>query len=119
MPVKTHDFESCASAIPPHRLLSRLLLYHLDSDLQIIYSEVMDTLREIATSLFAVDSIWSVILRGVVWLGVSLVIIVGSDSVNFDQSVTKMKSNLGFFLVFMALSTGLIYFLFGYTQVPS
>ncbi|HEX7017891.1 MAG TPA: hypothetical protein VF209_03225 [Patescibacteria group bacterium] len=79
----------------------------------------MDTLREIAVSLFAVDSIWSVVLRGVVWFGVALIIIVSSDNANFDQSMKSMKSNLGFFLVFLALSTGLIYFLFGYTQVPS
>ena len=79
----------------------------------------MDTLREIATSLFAVDSIWSVVLRGVVWFGVAIVIIVSSDNSNFDQSMKSMKSNLGFFLVFTVLSTGLIYFLFGFTQSPS
>lgn len=79
----------------------------------------MDTLREIATSLFAVDSIWSVVLRGVVWLGVALVIIVGSDTADFDKSLKNMRGNLGFFLLFLVLSTGLIYLLFGYSQVPS
>jgi len=73
----------------------------------------MDSLREIVLSLFAVDSIWSVVLRGAIWLGVALVIIVSTDAVNPDMSARKLKSNLGFFLMFVLLSGGLIYMLFG------
>lgn len=72
-------------------------------------------LQEIITSIFAVDSIWSVVLRGAIWLGVAIVIIVSADSVNPDMSARKLKSNLGFFLMFLVLSGGLIYLLFGFT----
>lgn len=73
------------------------------------------TVRELLISLFAVDSIWSVILRGIVWLGIAVVIIVSVDAVNPDMSAKKLKANLGFFLMFLLLSGGLVYFLFGFS----
>lgn len=65
--------------------------------------------------LFAVDSIWSVVLRGAIWFAVALVIIISTDSPNPAQSMRRLKSNLGFFLFFLILSGGLLYMLFGYT----
>jgi hypothetical protein len=75
----------------------------------------MDSLREIIISLFAVDSIWSVVLRGGVWLVIALVIIISTDTANVQESSVKLKKNLGFLLMFLVLSGGLIYLLFGYT----
>jgi len=72
-------------------------------------------IREAVVSLFAVDSIWSVVLRGGLWLGIALVIIISADSVNPSMSAKKLKSNLGFFLMFLLLSGGLIYLLFGFS----
>lgn len=80
----------------------------------------METLPEVLqpalTSLFAVDSIWSVILRGAIWLAVSVVIIISMDAPNQAASQKNLKANLGFFLLFIVLTGGLIYLLFGYTR---
>jgi len=77
----------------------------------------MELLRELISKAFAVDSIWSVVLRGVIWLVIAVVIIVSMDNPNADSSSVKLKANLGFFLMFTMVSGGLIYLLFGYTQV--
>jgi hypothetical protein len=76
----------------------------------------MEIFREIITNLFAVDSIWSVVLRGVIWLGVSMVIIISTDSPNPESSSHNLKANLGFFLMFLILSGGLVGLLFSYSQ---
>lgn len=77
----------------------------------------MPAYEEIIQSLFAVDSIWSVVFRGAIWFVVALIIIVSVDNPNTDKSLKNMKSNLGFFFMFLVLSTGLVYLLFGYSQV--
>jgi len=64
--------------------------------------------------LFAVDSIWSIVLRGAIWFVIALVIIVSADNPNPEKSLKNLKSNLGFFLMFIVLSGGLIYLLFGF-----
>ncbi|HEX9817676.1 MAG TPA: hypothetical protein VGA89_02175 [Patescibacteria group bacterium] len=75
----------------------------------------MEQLREIIQQAFAIDSIWSVVTRGAIWLGVALVIIVSMDKPNPKESVKDLKSNLGFFLMFIFLTSGLVYLLFGFT----
>ena len=77
----------------------------------------MEVLREILQKAFAVDSIWSVVTSGAIWLGIALVIIVSMDKPNPDQSLKDLKSNLGFFLMFILLTSGSIYLLFGFTAV--
>lgn len=76
----------------------------------------MELFRELISKAFAADSIWSVVLRGVIWLVIAIVIIVSMDNPNADSSSAKLKSNLGFFLMFTIISGGLIYLLFGYVQ---
>jgi hypothetical protein len=78
----------------------------------------MELVREIARSLFQVDSIWSVVLRGGVWFAIALVIIISTDAANPERSAKNLKANLGFLLLFIALSTGLIYLLFGFSGTP-
>jgi hypothetical protein len=75
----------------------------------------METVQEIVRSLFAVDSIWSLVFRAVIWFAIAVVIIVSTDVANPQKSSKNLKSNLGFFLLFLVLSTGLVYFLFGFT----
>lgn len=76
----------------------------------------METLfNDIVHSLFAVDSIWSVVLRGLLWFVVAIVIIISADVPNARNASKNMKSNLGFLLLFICLSGGLIYLLFGFT----
>jgi hypothetical protein len=78
------------------------------------------TMQEIIRSLFAVDSIWSVILRGAIWFGISIVIIISVDTVNKSGDSTKnVRANLGFFLLFLILLGVLLYLLFGFAPKPA
>lgn len=77
--------------------------------------QLIEQLQPYVLSIFAVDSIGSVLLRGGIWLIIALIIIVSCDAVNPDVSHKNLKSNLGFFLMFMILSGVLIYLLFGYS----
>jgi hypothetical protein len=74
----------------------------------------MEMLRSVFSALFAVDSIWSVVLRGAVWFAIALVIVISTDSPNPESSLKNLKSNLGFFLMFLMLSGTLVFMLFGY-----
>jgi hypothetical protein len=73
----------------------------------------MEVMQNIVTSLFAVNSIWSVIFRGLIWLVVSVIIIISVDNPNAQESLKNMKANLGFFFMFLILGTVLVYMLFG------
>ncbi|HCR81021.1 MAG: hypothetical protein UY13_C0001G0031 [Candidatus Pacebacteria bacterium GW2011_GWB1_47_8] len=77
----------------------------------------MELLQNILHQAFAIDSIWSVVTRGLIWLGIALVIIVSMDKPDPQQSIKDLKSNLGFFLMFLLVGGGLIYLLFGFTTV--
>lgn len=77
----------------------------------------MELIREIVIQAFSVNSIWSVVLRAVVWAIIALVIIINSDQPDPEKSMKNLKSNLGFFLMFLMLSGGLIYLLFGQALV--
>ena len=73
----------------------------------------MDSIRELVAKAFAVDSIWSIVIRGAIWMVIAMIIIVSVDNPNSDLSSRKLKANLGFFTMFLLLSGGLIYLLFG------
>ncbi len=73
----------------------------------------MDAIRDLVIKAFAVDSIWSIVIRGGVWMIIAMIIIVSVDNPNSDTSSRKLKANLGFFTMFLLLSGGLIYLLFG------
>ena len=77
----------------------------------------MDTasLQTFVQSLFSVTSIWSVIGRGVLWFVVATVVIVSTDTPDQKKSLTNLKANLGFVVLFLLLSGGLVYLLFGYS----
>jgi uncharacterized integral membrane protein len=76
----------------------------------------MDSIRELVHQATSVNSIWSIVLRGLIWLIISLIIIISMDHPNTDLANKKLKANLGFFLIFMVLSGGLVYLLFGFAQ---
>lgn len=78
----------------------------------------IEQIRGLVISFFAVDSIWSVVLRGGVWFAIALVIVISTDVANPNAS-GSLKRNLGFFLLFIVLSGGLIYLLFGFTTANS
>ncbi len=67
--------------------------------------------------LFAADSIWSVVFRGLLWFVVAVVILISLDNPDTDRSMSNLKANLGFLLMFLVLSGGLIYLIFGFDTV--
>jgi hypothetical protein len=75
----------------------------------------METIAEIARSFFAVNSIWSVVFRAAIWFVIAFVIIISTDTPDPEKSLKNLKSNLGFFLLFLTLSGGLVFLLFSYT----
>jgi len=75
----------------------------------------MPSLETLAVMLFAPDNIWSVILRAAIWIVIALVIIISTDKPDPDKGFKDLKANLGFFMMFLVLSGGLIYLLFGFT----
>lgn len=76
----------------------------------------MDSVKELIHLATSVNSIWSIVIRGLIWLVISLIIIISMDNPNADLASKKLKANLGFFLIFIVLSGGLIYLLFGFAQ---
>jgi hypothetical protein len=77
----------------------------------------MEVFSNIMASMFRVDSIWSVVIRAVIWFAVATVIIVSVDNPNSEKSMKDLKSNLGFLIMFLVLSGGLVYLLFGYQVI--
>lgn len=77
----------------------------------------MPSIEQLVIWFFSPESIWSVVLRGVIWFVIAIVIIVSTDNPNPDRAFKNMKSNIGFFLMFLTLSGGLVYLLFGFTGV--
>lgn len=75
---------------------------------------ILAQLKPFVEKLFAVDSVWSVVVRFVVWTGIALTIIASVDAVKPDQQSRNLKSNLGLFLLFLILGGGLIWLLFGF-----
>jgi len=76
----------------------------------------MDSIANIISEFFNPSSVWSVVFRGVIWFIIAAVIIVSVDSPNPVKSFRHMKSNLGFSIVFIVISSALMYLLFGYAQ---
>lgn len=77
----------------------------------------MSSLEIFAQSIFDVKNIWWLVAKTIVWFSVALIIIIKTDSPNPERAFKSLKSTLGFFLMFIFLSTGLLYLLFG--QVPT
>lgn len=73
----------------------------------------MDAIKDLIAQAFTVDSVWSVVLRGVIWVVIAMIIIISVDNPNSDLSSRKLKANLGFFTMFLLLAGGLVYLLFG------
>lgn len=78
----------------------------------------METLSNLAASMFDVTSMWSVVLRGLVWLVIAGGIIVSTDMPRPEVNTSKLRQNLGFLLLVIVISGTLIYLLFGYSAAP-
>lgn len=79
----------------------------------------MEELGNVLVSIFSATSIWSVVARAALWFFVAGVIIVSSDSPRPEEANKKLRNNLGFFLLFLVLSSGLVFLLFSYAPGAS
>ncbi len=72
-------------------------------------------MREVVIFLFAVDSIGSIFLRGGVWFGIAIVILASTDKFQkYQDNGSTLRTNLGFFLLFLIVGSALMYLLFGF-----
>lgn len=76
----------------------------------------MDILVRILQNAFSIDSIWSVVFRGIIWLFAATLIILSAQNPNQERAKKDLKSQLSFFILFIAIAGGLIYLLFGFTM---
>jgi len=57
------------------------------------------------------DSVGSIVIRGVIWL---ILVTIFAYGVGKGKSMTRIKSEAGFFLLFILLTAVAIYFAFGF-----
>lgn len=76
----------------------------------------MEILESLVTLIVAPTSIWSVVARGALWFIIAFVIIISSDRPDPQSSLKSIKTNLGFLVMFIVLSSGLVYLLFGFAK---
>ena len=77
----------------------------------------MSSIQTIIQSAFDITNIWWLIIKAIIWFSIAIIILIKTDSPNPEKAFKSLKSTLGFFLMFVLLSTGLLYLLFG--QVPA
>jgi hypothetical protein len=73
----------------------------------------MQYLHNLAYQFFDINSFWSVIFRGIIWVLLSIIILIATDHPSPEESRKNVKSYLGFFLLFAVVSTSMILLLFG------
>lgn len=83
--------------------------------MQIVHSEYMEIVQSLVSTIVSPTSVWSIVARGALWFVIAFVIIASSDKPDPQSSLKSIKSNLGFLVMFLVLSTGLIYMLFGFS----
>lgn len=74
----------------------------------------METVLNIARSSFSVDSIWSLVFRGAIWMVMCLLILAATDNPNPKESSANAKFYLGSFLLIIVVFTSLFYLLFSF-----
>ncbi|OGJ21366.1 MAG: hypothetical protein A3A82_01650 [Candidatus Pacebacteria bacterium RIFCSPLOWO2_01_FULL_47_12] len=72
---------------------------------------------EIMHALFDITTMQSLLVRAGIWLVIATVIIISTDSAKPDNASIAIKRNVGTLLLFLVLSGGLFYFLFGMSPV--
>ena len=77
------------------------------------YSEHMQGISQI----FSINSVWFFVAQAVVWFALCLVMIASTDTARPQQNYTRVKQNLGFFFLFVTLTGGLLYMVFGHTPM--
>ncbi len=82
--------------------------------------QYVNAVREIVIFMFAIDSVGSIFLRGGIWFGIAIVIMASTDQFQkYQDSDTALRTNLGFFLLFLVIGGTLMYLLFGFSPLTS
>ncbi|HKY73692.1 MAG TPA: hypothetical protein VJ246_00050 [Patescibacteria group bacterium] len=76
-------------------------------------------MQNLLNALFSVDSIWSFVLQAVIWFVVCFAMIISTDVARPERSYKKLKQSLGLLLMFIFLSGGLLFILFGRSPMPT
>lgn len=72
-------------------------------------------MNETVAAFLSPASPYAVVIRAGLWFAISIVIIASTDTVR--QEPRKLKENLGMFILFLVLSSGLMYLLFGFVPI--
>lgn len=70
-------------------------------------------IQQLAYDFFSVTSFWSVVFRALIWIVISVLILIATDQPKPEVGKQNVKSYLGFFLLFMLVSTSMVLLLFG------
>ncbi|NCN06673.1 MAG: hypothetical protein GW946_02405 [Candidatus Pacebacteria bacterium] len=74
-------------------------------------------LSAIFHAIFDITTMQSLLVRAGIWLVIAIVIVMSVDNSDPDNASVAFKRNVGTLLLFLVLSGGLFYFLFGMTPV--
>ena len=68
-------------------------------------------MRDFLFSIFSVNSVWSVVVRGLIWIGAVLTLAYGADE---GHQRIQIKNEAGMFFFFLITTGVLIYVIFGF-----
>ncbi len=68
-------------------------------------------MREFLINIFAVDSVWSVVTRGLVWIIAVIIMAYGADE---GHKRKRIKNETGLFFLFLTTTGVLVYLIFGF-----
>jgi hypothetical protein len=77
----------------------------------------LSVLGETLRDFFSVNSVGSIAARAFIWFAVAIVIIASTDTSGSAEVGRTLRANLGLFMLFILLSGGLIYLLFGFVPI--
>ncbi len=82
--------------------------------------QYVNAIREVVIFMFAIDSVGSIFLRGGIWFGIAIVIMASTDQFQkYQDTGSTIRTNLGFFLLFLCVGGALMYLLFGFSPLSS
>ncbi|MFC1653275.1 hypothetical protein ACFL1M_00310 [Patescibacteria group bacterium] len=68
-------------------------------------------MSDLIKGIFAVDSVWSVITRGLIWIVAVIILAYGADE---GHKRKRIKNEVGLFFLFLSGSGVLVYLIFGF-----
>jgi hypothetical protein len=75
---------------------------------------MINWIQQLVYHFFDINSFWSIVLRSLVWIVLSVIILIATDQPAPEEAKKNVKSYLGFFVFFCLVSTSMIFLLFGF-----